>query len=87
MGWNTLAPTRSSPLLDGIDAGNYVYFVHSFHAAPSRADDVLATATYGHAFPAIVQRGNVFGVQFHPEKSQAVGLRLLRNFAALPPSV
>jgi len=54
MGWNTLEPTRPSPLLDGIDAGNYVYFVHSFHAAPTRADDVLATTTYGHAFPSIV---------------------------------
>ena len=83
MGWNTLAPTRSSPLLDGIDAGDYVYFVHSYHAAPARADDVLATTTYGHAFPAIVQRGKVFGVQFHPEKSQDVGLQLLRNFAVL----
>ena len=84
MGWNTLDPTRPSALLDGIDAGDYVYFVHSFHAAPTRADDVLATTTYGHAFPAIVQRENVFGVQFHPEKSQDVGLQLLRNFAQLP---
>ncbi len=83
MGWNTLEPTRSSPLLDGLDAGDYVYFVHSYHAAPSHADDVLATTTYGHAFPAIVQRGNVFGVQFHPEKSQDVGLQLLRNVAML----
>lgn len=86
MGWNTLEPTRSSPLLDGIQAGDYVYFVHSYHAAPARSDDVLATTTYGHAFPAIVERGTVFGVQFHPEKSQAVGLRLLRNFAHLPPA-
>ncbi len=84
MGWNTLDPMRPSALLDGIDAGDYVYFVHSFHAAPTRADDVLATTTYGHAFPAIVQRENVFGVQFHPEKSQDVGLQLLRNFAQLP---
>lgn len=83
MGWNTLEPTRSSPLLDGIDAGDYVYFVHSYHAAPTRAEDVLATTTYGHPFPAIVERDNVFGVQFHPEKSQDVGLQLLRNFATL----
>jgi len=86
MGWNTLEPTRTSPLLDGIDAGDYVYFVHSFHAAPTHADDVLATTTYGHTFPAIVQRETVFGVQFHPEKSQDVGLQLLRNFAHLPRS-
>lgn len=84
MGWNTIEPTRPSPLLRGIDAGDYVYFVHSYHAAPERADDVLATTTYGHAFPAIVERDHVYGVQFHPEKSQDVGLRLLQNFVQLP---
>ncbi len=83
MGWNTIHPTHDAPLLDGIDDGAYVYFVHSYHALPDRADDVLATTTYGHDFPAIVHRNNVYGVQFHPEKSQRAGLRLLDNFAHL----
>ena len=84
MGWNALQPTRSSPLLDGLGDTPYVYFVNSYHAVPTEPNDVLATASYGHDFPAVVQRGHVFGVQFHPEKSQEVGLRLLHNFATLP---
>lgn len=85
MGWNVLRPTRESPLLEGLDdAGEpFVYFVHSYHAVAADPSDVLATSDYGHPFPAIVQRDNVFGVQFHPEKSQYHGLRLLENFAAL----
>ncbi|MFP4227549.1 MAG: imidazole glycerol phosphate synthase subunit HisH [Salinivenus sp.] len=84
MGWNALTPTRSHPLLDGLGDEAYVYFVHSYHALPDDPADVLATSTYGHAFPAIVQRNHVCGVQFHPEKSQAAGLRLLQNFATMP---
>lgn len=83
MGWNTAHATRSSPLLDGLGDEPYFYFVHSYHARPARAYDVLATTTYGAAVPAMVQRDNVFGVQFHPEKSQRHGLQLLANFAAL----
>ena len=83
MGWNTLAPRRASPLLDGIEPGAYCYFVHSYHAVPANPDDVLATTSYGLDFPAIVARNNVFGVQFHPEKSQHNGLRLLKNFALM----
>jgi glutamine amidotransferase len=79
MGWNSLLARREHPLLEGIPDGAYVYFVHSFFcdAAP---EVVLATSDYGVAFPAIVGRGNVLGVQFHPEKSQAVGLRMVGNF-------
>ena len=84
MGWNAIDPTRSHPLLDGLDDPAYVYFVHSYHAVAENPDDVLATAHYGHDFPAVVQRENVHGVQFHPEKSQSVGLRMLENFATLP---
>lgn len=84
MGWNSLSPTRSSPLLEGLGPDAYVYFVHSYHAVPAEPDDVLATTHYGRDVPAVVQRGNVYGVQFHPEKSQAVGLRILKNFARLP---
>lgn len=85
MGWNTLEPTRESSLLDGLETPSYVYFVHSYHPVAREPDDVLATTTYGHEFPSVVQRGHVCGVQFHPEKSQAVGLRLLENFAERRP--
>ena len=82
MGWNAIEPTRTHPLLEGLGDAPYVYFVHSYHPVAEVPDDVLATTTYGHEFPSVVQRGNVCGVQFHPEKSQAVGLGLLENFAA-----
>lgn len=82
MGWNQLQMLRDDPLFDGIAAGAYVYFVHSF-AAPVTAD-TLATSDYGGPFTAAVRRGNFRGVQFHPERSAAVGARLLANFIALP---
>lgn len=81
MGWNGLQMKGANPMLDGIDDGTYYYFVHSYYAKP--ADDALlaATATYGdEEFAAAVGRDNVFATQFHPEKSQEVGIRLLRNF-------
>jgi glutamine amidotransferase len=82
MGWNQLLPQAPHPLLHGIHAGEHVYFVHSFYcdAAPA---DVIAWSDYGGRFPAVVGRGNVLGMQFHPEKSQAVGLRLVANFVEL----
>ncbi len=83
MGWNQLQPVQESPLLAGIAAGDYAYFVHSYLCAPTDPADVLATCDYGVAFPAVVARDNVYGVQFHPEKSQAVGLRLLQNFVTM----
>jgi len=83
MGWNAIEPTRKSPLLEGLGDAPYVYFVHSYHPVADEPDDVLATTAYGHEFPSVVHRENVFGVQFHPEKSQVVGLGLLENFAAL----
>jgi glutamine amidotransferase len=79
MGWNQLHPTRPHPMLDGVADGAHVYFVHSYWCdAPPEV--VLAETDYGRRFPAIVGRGNVLGVQFHPEKSQAVGLALMANF-------
>ena len=79
MGWNTLRARRPHPVLDGVEDGAHVYFVHSYYCdAP--ADVVIAASDYGREFPAIVGRGNVLGLQFHPEKSQAVGLRLAANF-------
>ncbi|MCC5869409.1 MAG: imidazole glycerol phosphate synthase subunit HisH [Gammaproteobacteria bacterium] len=81
MGWNSLAIRQAHPLLEGIDSGEYVYFVHSY-ALPV-GSDTLATADYGGDFSAIIARDNFHGMQFHPERSGAVGERLLRNFLTL----
>ncbi|MFQ5569085.1 MAG: imidazole glycerol phosphate synthase subunit HisH [Rhodothermales bacterium] len=81
MGWNTVAPKYDAPLLAGLESDAFFYFVHSYYAAPSHPNDVLATASYGIDFPAIVARNNVYGVQFHPEKSHRNGLQILKNFA------
>lgn len=78
MGWNQLQPLRDDPLLAGVSAGASAYFVHGY-AAPVTADTV-ATCTHGAAFAAVVRRGNCHGAQFHPERSGAVGARLLENF-------
>jgi glutamine amidotransferase len=79
MGWNRLRPRRPHPILDGIADGAHVYFVHSYYCdAPE--DVVIASSDYGHDFAAIVGRGSVLGVQFHPEKSQGVGLRMVESF-------
>lgn len=83
MGWNTIHPRRGGPLLSGLGEASYFYFVHSFLCIPDRADDVLASCRYGVEFAAVVQRNNVYGVQFHPEKSQQNGLQVLSNFAEL----
>lgn len=82
MGWNSLDVTRPSPLFKYVKNGEYVYFVHSFYAADC-ADSVIATSTYGIALTAAVQNGNVFGTQFHPEKSGQTGLNILRAFAEM----
>ena len=81
IGWNQLHVRGVDPLLKGIPEESFVYFVHSYFADPVDASDVLATTDYGIEFPAIVRRGSVWATQFHPEKSQEVGLRILRNFA------
>ena len=81
MGWNTVERQREDPLFRGLPSQPYFYFVHSYAAAPTTASDMLGSCRHGVAFPAIVQRNNVYGVQFHPEKSQANGLRILQNFA------
>jgi glutamine amidotransferase len=83
IGWNRLHALAKHPILEGIAAGSYVYFVHSFAPDGVRAGQILASATHGRAFPAVVGEGRVFGAQFHPEKSDRVGLRLLANFLAL----
>lgn len=78
MGWNALTPVRASPLLAGITAGAYAYFVHSY-AAPV-GEFACATADYGGPFAAAIQQRNFFGTQFHPERSSLVGAKILENF-------
>lgn len=84
MGWNELRVEREHPLVEGID-GEYAYFVHSYYAEPDDPETVIATTDYGIEFPAIVanEAGNVFGTQFHPEKSGETGLQILRNFVGI----
>jgi len=82
IGWNQLLGTRGE-LLRGIQNEAYAYFVHSYYVLPEEPGDVLATTEYGLEFASVVGRGEIWGAQFHPEKSQEVGLRLLRNFASL----
>jgi glutamine amidotransferase len=81
MGWNQLSALREDPLLDGILANDYVYFVHSYAAAVS--DVTLASTEYGSALSAIVRRANFWGTQFHPERSAQAGARVLANFLRL----
>ena len=83
IGWNQLHLQRSDPLLDGVPEECFVYFVHSYYAEPEDWQDVLATTDYEIEFPSIARRDNVWATQFHPEKSQDVGLRLLKNFAVM----
>ncbi len=83
MGWNQLRITRRAPILSDLQEGTYVYFVHSYYVVP-RDTQVIATETdYGPPFCSMVWRDNLFATQFHPEKSQADGLRMLKNFADL----
>ncbi len=80
-GWNQLERIQESALLAGIEPGSYAYFNHSYYCDPASEDDWLATTEYGSIhFASVVGRGNLLGVQFHPEKSQALGLRILQNF-------
>ncbi|WP_203363214.1 imidazole glycerol phosphate synthase subunit HisH [Bacillus sp. REN10] len=80
MGWNELTFHQDSPVLHGVDEG-FVYFVHSYYVSEMRAEDLLASAVYNVEIPAVVGHKNVFGMQFHPEKSGEVGMQLLSNFA------
>ena len=81
VGWNALKITRQGAIMDGVDDGTQVYFTHTF-AAPV-TPECSASAEHGRVFAAAVERDNVAGVQFHPEKSGEVGLRILRNFVAI----
>ena len=83
IGWNALDILRPNAMTEGLENGSYVYFVHSFMVKPSDENDLAAVTDYGTRVPAMVARGNLFGCQFHPEKSGEVGLQMLRNFAKL----
>jgi imidazole glycerol-phosphate synthase subunit HisH len=87
IGWSPVAWAKESRLTAGLAQAEPFYFVHSFAPRPANPDDVLGTAEYGERFVCAVERGNVFGAQFHPEKSSGGGLRLLRNFAGICASV
>ncbi|MDE1170769.1 MAG: imidazole glycerol phosphate synthase subunit HisH [Verrucomicrobium sp.] len=83
MGWNAVTVVRPGPVTEGVADGEHVYFVHSYYPQPADEGLVAMTTDYGGPFASAVGRGRLFATQFHPEKSQAAGLRLLKNFTAL----
>jgi glutamine amidotransferase len=83
IGWNQLHHPQTDPLLAGVPDSAYAYFVHSYYCAPADPTCIVATTDFGGPYASIVRRGNVWGIQCHPEKSQAVGLRILRNFVGV----
>ena len=83
MGWNNLHLLREAELLDGITNDDYFYFVHSYYCVPQDAERIVASVEYGRQLAAVVKRKNLYGVQFHPEKSSKRGLHILRNFARI----
>ena len=85
MGWNRVHPVRPHPLFEGIPDGSWFYFVHSYYARPESPEDVGATTNYPDPFASAIIHGRVAAVQFHPEKSQDAGLRLLQNFLSWVP--
>ena len=80
MGWNRIEKKKDSPFLDGLSSGDYVYFVHSFYVVPEDSSLVATTTDYGSPFVSSIATENLFACQFHPEKSQELGLRILENF-------
>jgi len=83
MGWNEVKKAKESPLLEGIKEGEFFYFVHSYYAVPSDRSVDLTTTGYGVEFTSSIEAGNVMACQFHPEKSQKAGLRVLKNFSSI----
>jgi imidazole glycerol-phosphate synthase subunit HisH len=83
-GWNQVIPVGPDPLLQDLPPGSYAYFNHSYYCEPDERSDWLASTAYGLEYASAVRRGALYGVQFHPEKSQAVGLKILGNFVRLP---
>jgi glutamine amidotransferase len=83
MGWNTVEMNKEVPLLKGVKDGDFFYFVHSYYVVPEDKEWVGTSTQYGTPFASSIWKGNIFATQFHPEKSQTVGLQLLKNFVAL----
>jgi glutamine amidotransferase len=84
MGWNTLQKENNSMLLQDIRDDNAFYFIHSYHIVCNNYEDIIATTDYGIRFVSAIQKGNIFGTQFHPEKSHAAGLKILKSFSEFP---
>jgi len=80
MGWNTIQAERPSPLLTELDQGSRFYFVHSYHLVCHQKEHCLAVTPYGYDFTSVIQKGNIYGTQFHPEKSHRYGMKVLENF-------
>ncbi len=80
MGWNQIEPQRDHPLLNNVDQGDFAYFAHSYYVVPHNPDHIIACTNYGQLYPSLVGKDNVCAIQFHPEKSQQVGLQILKNF-------
>jgi imidazole glycerol-phosphate synthase subunit HisH len=81
MGWNTIQKIRDTPLLEGIDSGDFLYFVHSYHVVPNEVGVVAAETQYDTLFPSVISLKNIHATQFHPEKSAEKGIQILKNFA------
>lgn len=81
VGWNNIKILRKSPLLKNIPDGTRFYFTHSYHFTDTDENDIIATTDYGYDFPSIIGRGNIYGTQFHPEKSHLIGLDIYKNFS------
>jgi glutamine amidotransferase len=87
MGWNTVSSKKDSPLFKGIEDNSYFYFVHSYYVEPEEKDWIIATTNYGIEFASVVGKDHIFTCQFHPEKSQSLGLKVLKNFGDFVNSV
>jgi len=83
MGWNTISPTKNHPILSGFGSESRFYFLHSYYLVCKNLDEVIATTQYGIKFASAVCRDNIYGIQFHPEKSHSSGVQLLKNFSLL----
>jgi imidazole glycerol-phosphate synthase subunit HisH len=79
-GWNQIQMSKNSELLHNVEGSAYVYFNHSYYCEPANPEDVLAQTEYGQTYASAVQKSNLYGVQFHPEKSQRIGIQILKNF-------
>ena len=84
IGWNQLKIVNKNPLLKGIKNGSFVYFCHSYYVQPKENKVVIGKTNYSKDYASVIAKGNVFGIQFHPEKSQAIGLKILENFTRAP---